>query len=162
MKKLKPLFLISSLLFIAISCHQYNEGHTQVVEPYKSEDPELYEAIVAMDKEFFKVYNNCDMEKQEAIYADNIEFFHDKGGLSTSKQEILEGTKANICGKVTRELVEGTIEVYPIHNYGAVEIGYHRFHNKEEPDAESKASKFIAVWSNSSGNWQMTKVISLH
>jgi hypothetical protein len=42
----------------------------------------------------------------------------------TSKQGILMRRK-NICGKVTRELVKGSIEVYPIKDYG-VEIGLHK------------------------------------
>jgi hypothetical protein len=80
----------------------------------------------------------------------------------TSKELIIEGTKKNICGKVTRELIDGTVEVYPINDYGAVQIGYHKFFNKQEPDAESVPSKFIAVWRYKNGNWKMTKVISLH
>ena len=63
---------------------------------------------------------------------------------------------------MTRELVEGTVEVYPINDYGAVQIGYHKFFNNQEPDAKSIPSKFIAVWRNNDGNWKMTKVISLH
>lgn len=63
------------------------------------------------------------MEKQNDIYADKIEFFHDKSGLSTSKFDILTATEKNICGMVTRTLIEGSIEVYPIHDYGALEIG---------------------------------------
>jgi hypothetical protein len=73
------------------------------------------------------------MDKQSAIYGDSLEFYHDKGGLMTSKQGILDATKRNICGKVTRELVKGSIEVYPIKDYGAVEIGLHKFHNNQEP-----------------------------
>jgi hypothetical protein len=61
----------------------------------------------------------------------SLEFYHDKGGLTTSKQEILDATKQNICGKVTRELVKGSVEVYSIKDYGAVEIGLHKFHNNQ-------------------------------
>jgi hypothetical protein len=35
----------------------------------------------------------------------------------------VEALKNNICGKVRRELVAGTLEVYPLHGFGAVEIG---------------------------------------
>jgi len=45
----------------------------------------------------------------------------------TSQKEIIEGTKRNICGKITRELINETVEVYPIHNYGTVQIGFHNF-----------------------------------
>ena len=68
----------------------------------------------------------------------------------------------NIWGKVRRGLVAGSLEVYPIHNYGAVQIGYHKFYNNQEPDAESKPSKFITVWHKENGKWEMAKVISLH
>lgn len=125
-------------------------------------DKELYDGIVQMDTEFFDAYNNCDLEKQAEIYSDGIEFFHDKGGLISSKKEIIDRTERNICGKVTRELIDGTVEVYPINNYGAVEIGFHKFHNNQEPDAESIPSKFIIMWHNENGNWKISKVISLH
>ena len=96
------------------------------------------------------------------LYSDNIEFFHDKKGLMTSKQDIIDAIERNICGKVRRELVEGSIEVYPIKDYGAVQIGHHKFYNNQEPDAPSNPSKFITVWQHDSGAWKMTKVISLH
>jgi hypothetical protein len=102
------------------------------------------------------------LEKQAFLYSDNLEFFHDKGGLTTSKQEVLDAISKNICGKVTRELVENSIEVYPIHNYGAVEIGYHKFYNNQEPEAIASPSKFIIVWQNDNGSWKLSKVISLH
>ena len=115
-----------------------------------------------MDRIFFNTYNNCDLEKQASIYADDIEFYHDKGGLMTSKTAVLEATKRNIYGKVTRELIKYKSEVYPINNFGAIQIGYHKFYNNQEPNAESKPSKFITVWQNKTGNWKIAKVISLH
>ncbi|MBC5842359.1 nuclear transport factor 2 family protein [Flavobacterium sp. F-380] len=116
-----------------------------------------------MDSTFFDAYNKCDMNMQAQIYADTLEFYHDKGGLMTSKQDILDGTKKNICGKVTRELVAGSIEVYPIKDFGAVEIGLHKFHNNQEPaNTPSTISKFIIMWQFANNKWQITKVISLH
>ncbi len=101
------------------------------------------------------------MKTQAAILSNNIEFFHDQGGLSTSKSEILAATRKNICGKVTRTLIKGSIEVYAINNYGAVQIGHHSFFNKKE-NSNSIPSKFIAVWKQENNKWFMTKVISLH
>ncbi|ESU19829.1 hypothetical protein FEDK69T_30850 [Flavobacterium enshiense DK69] len=117
-----------------------------------------------MDSAFFEAYNNCnkDLNKYSSFYSDNIEFYHDKGGFMNSKQEIVEGTKKYVCGKVTRELVKGSIEVYPINNYGAIEIGLHKFHNKEEPNGIPKIGRFTIVWKKENGEWKITKVISLH
>jgi len=79
-----------------------------------------------------------------------------------SKQEVLSSIEKNICGKITRTLIEGSIEVYPIKDYGAIEIGYHKFYNNQEPNAKSKPSKFIVVWKNENEKWYISKVISLH
>lgn len=125
-------------------------------------DQQLYDIIVIKDKEYFDAYNTCDMKTQASLFSESIEFFHDKGGLSTSKKEILASLENNICGKVTRTLIEGSIEVYPINDYGAIEIGYHKFYNNQEPNAISNPSKFIMVWKREGEEWIISKVISLH
>ena len=127
-----------------------------------SKDSELYKTILELDKTYFTAYNECDMETQEAFYDEDLEFYHDKGGLATDKVALLESIKKNICGKVTRTLVEESIEVHAIPGFGAVQIGLHSFFNKEEPNAESKPSKFIAIWKKTDDRWLMHRVISLH
>ena len=129
---------------------------------YKPESQALYDTIVHMDSVYFNAYNHCDMATQAAIYSDSLEFYHDKGGLQTSKQAVLDAIRRNICGKVTRVLIKGSIEVYPIAGYGAVEIGLHRFVNHQESEAPSKPDKFILIWRRSNERWQITRVISLH
>lgn len=129
---------------------------------YVTESKELYAKIVHMDSVLFNAYNSCDMETQAKIFSDNLEFYHDKGGLMTSKKDLLDAIKKNICDKVTRVLVPGSIEVYPIAGYGAVEIGLHRFINHQENDHLSKPDKFICVWQHKGDTWQVTRVISLH
>jgi hypothetical protein len=59
--------------------------------------------------------------------------------------------------------VKGNVEVYSIKNYGAVEIGLHKFHNNQElAGATSTASKFIIMRQHDNTEWRITKVISLH
>lgn len=129
---------------------------------YKPVDKELYTKIVQLDSILFDAYNNCKMNISEELYSDSIEFYHDRGGLSTSKKGLLEALKNNICGKVTRHLVPGSIEVSPIPGYGAVEIGEHGFHNNQEPDAPSKPSRFVVLWQYKNDKWQVREVVSLH
>lgn len=152
----------SHLLLISLLSVLSARSQTKKSAAYIPADKTLFEQIVAMDKLFFDAYNTCDLKTQDSIYSEKIEFFHDKAGLITSKEEILKGTKANICGKVTRYLFPESVEVYLINDYGAVEIGRHRFYNNQEPDAKSIPSKFIIVWKNETGKWKITKVISLH
>ncbi len=154
---IKFFLFIIALLMSFFSSAQVNE-----IQKYKPSDIKLHNEIVKMDAKYFNAYNTCDMQTQADLYDENIEFFHDKGGLATDKKELLKALKENICNKVTRTLIKGSIEVYPIKDYGAIEIGYHKFFNKEEPNAKSIPSKFIVVWKKNKNDWKITKVISLH
>jgi hypothetical protein len=80
----------------------------------------------------------------------------------TSKKDLLDAIKKNICGKVTRVLVKGSVEVYPIPGYGAVETGLHKFINHAESETPSKPDKFIVIWRLRNDKWQITRVVSLH
>ncbi len=120
---------------------------------------ELTEVVKALDKQLFDAYNACNLEKMGAMVADDLEFYHDKTGLAVGKGVFLDAIKKNICGKVTRELLAGSLEVYPLHGYGAVEIGVHRFHHPGEPDNLGEA-KFVHLWQYKDGAWKVTRVIS--
>ena len=134
------------------------------VSAYAQDKPksELYRTIAHMDSVYFNAYNSCDMDTQARIYSDSIEFYHDESGLETSKKDLLKAIKENICGKVTRELVPGSLEVYPLPGFGAVEIALHRFINHAEHDHVSDPSRFIVIWRHRAGKWQITRVISTH
>ncbi|WP_374950922.1 nuclear transport factor 2 family protein [Mucilaginibacter sp.] len=123
---------------------------------------QLYKTISQLDSAFFHAYNTCDLTTQAQFYSDKIEFFHDRSGLDTSKEHILASTKKYICGKVTRELVKGSLQVSPLPGYGAVELGEHMFHNNQEKNDTPHASKFVIIWKQDNSKWTITKVISLH
>jgi len=129
----------------------------QGLDTMKSQE-ELTKAITALDKQLFDAYNTCDIEKLGTLVADDLEFYHDKTGLAVGKKPFLDAIKMNICGKVTRELVPGSLEVYPLHGYGAVEIGVHRFHHPGDSDVGE--AKFVQLWQYKNGAWKITRVIS--
>jgi ketosteroid isomerase-like protein len=124
-------------------------------------DAELTRAISALDTQLFDAYNTCDLDKLGSMVVDDLEFYHDKTGLMMGKQPFLVAIKNNICGKVTRELVKGSMEVYPLKGYGAVEIGVHRFHHPGTQDHDVLGeAKFIHLWQYKDGAWKVTRVIS--
>jgi len=94
-----------------------------------------------------------------SMVAEDLEFYHDQTGLSVGRQSLIDGVKNNICGKVQRELVAGSLEVYPIKGYGAVEIGVHRFSHPGDPGNAGEA-KFVQLWQLKDGSWKLTRVIS--
>lgn len=123
---------------------------------------DLFRTVASLDSALFDAYNRCDPEKFGTFIADDVEFYHDKTGLARSRQSLVEALRNNICGKVRRELVPGSLEVYPMNGYGAIEMGVHRFYelkgaNPSEPSGEAK---FIHLWQNKDGAWKLTRVIS--
>ena len=153
------LMMTSSLFFVNCTGSDIKTANNE----YKPDSRAMYDSIVNLDSVFFAAYNNCDTVIMASMISENLEFYHDQGGLMTSKDSVMEAIKKNICGKVTRELVKGSIEVYPIAGYGAVEIGQYFFRNNQEPEpAEHKIGKFVQLWKNENGKWQLTRIISLH
>lgn len=160
-------FVSTIAIAISISLLSSCSAQKNIYRPtrnYVPDDKALYDTIVKLDSAFFGAYNTCEinLDIYASFYSDNIEFYHDKGGIMTSKQAIVDATKKNICGRVTRELDKGSIEVYPIKDYGAIEFGLHRFHNSQEPNARSKYARFMVVWHLENNHWKISRVVSLH
>ena len=119
----------------------------------------LFQTVSALDTKLFDAYNSCDLKTLGEMVSDDLEFYHDKTGLSVGKEVFLGSIRNNICGKVHRTLVPGTLEVYPLKGYGAVEIGVHRFTHPGIDDELGEA-KFTHIWRNKDGMWKLTRVIS--
>src|SRR6476646_8913867 len=126
---------------------------------------DLYTEVAQMDSLVFANVYTCNSEKNETFFTDDIEFYHDKGGLTKSKKTLVDELRNNFCGegktKLRRELVKGSMQVYPISNYGAVQLGDHRFYVTENgQEVLSGVAKFIHVWKYENGEWRISRVFS--
>jgi Domain of unknown function (DUF4440) len=122
----------------------------------------LHQTIAALDTALFDAYNKCEPEKFASFLADDLEFYHDETGLSRGAQSTVAAIRNNICGKVRRELVPGTLKVYPLKTYGAVQSGVHRFCDPQlgKCGAGSGEARFVHLWQNQNGAWKLTRIIS--
>ena len=160
--------LVSCLLSVSVLAAFAQSPKTAAEKPKvqrAAADP-LFQTIAALDKQLFDAVDRCDMAKVASFWAEDVEFYHDKDGLTVGREKIVTSIKNNLCGKVKRELVPGTLEVYPLNGYGAVEIGVHRFlHPWAQDHGVVGKAKFIHVWQNQGlqnkdGQWKITRVIS--
>ena len=154
------LFLL--LFFVAgaaVAQHADNSKTTA----YKPVSQELYNEIAHMDSVMFNAFNEHDLKKLQTTFSENLEFYHDKGGLADYKQS-MENFKTlfekNKTTGLHRDMVPGSLEVYPIKDYGAVEICAHRFCHKENGKDDCGVFKNIMVWQKKDGQWKVTRVIS--
>jgi ketosteroid isomerase-like protein len=161
---MKKLFALTRMLLlcpvIALWCVRADAQGVQPLESIQSQ-AELDKAVAALDTALFDSYNRCNLERFASFIADDVEFYHDQGGVTLGRAALTESVKRNICGRVTRELVPGTLQVYYMKGYGAVEIGIHRFHHPGHEDTEAVGEgKFIHLWQCKDGAWKITRVIS--
>src|SRR5208282_3736701 len=153
----KGLLLMSLLVLFA---GQAGAQAVPSLQDIKSQ-AELDKAIASLDAALFDSYNRCELEKFASFFVEDVEFYHDQGGVTLGRDKLTESIKKNICGRVTRELVPGTLQVYYMKGYGAVEMGVHRFHHPGHEDTEPVGEgKFIHLWQYKDGAWKITRVIS--
>jgi hypothetical protein len=135
------------------------EARAQSLDDINSQ-AELDTVMKSLDAALFDSFNRCDVQKFSTFFTDDVEFYHDEAGPSRGIQKLLDDLKKNICtGDVRREVVEGSLEAHRMKNFGAVQIGRHRFlHPKsKEPVGEAR---FIHLWRYGDGAWKITRVIS--
>ncbi len=120
-------------------------------------------AIAKLDHAVFDAFNRCSDEEQlklhAGFFAKDVEFYHDTGGATFTRKAMLANTEANACGKFRRELIDGSLRVYPIKDYGAIETGRHRFCSADGKKCEGQA-EFTIVWRKDEDEWQITRVLS--
>ena len=119
----------------------------------------LYDELARLDSLMFDAsFVQCDTEARNALFTDDVEFFHDRGGFS----EGMDVRKPIVdCPRdqgLTRELVPGSLEVYPLHGYGAVQKGIHRF--REAGQRGVTEAQFVHVWKNEASTWKIARVLS--
>lgn len=132
---------------------------------------ELFDQIAAKDKALFAaVFDTCDIDVLKQLVADDFEFYHDKDGLSETSGAKFVADVAEHCERIRkgvdfrarRELVAGSLGVYPLNKYGAVETGRHDFYAIEDgkPDRKTESAQFLHIWRNVDGDWKLARVVS--
>lgn len=123
----------------------------------------LYDTICMMDSIFFNAFNTCDTTLTKLLFTKDLEFYHDAGGLTNYDQNLKSiRYRCNAATKVRRELVPGSLEVFPIKDYGAIEIGRHRFYYKEVGEEEKLDGtfRFVHIWVYNNNEWKISRAIS--
>ena len=122
---------------------------------------DLYTEIAHMDSVVFNAFNTRNVDKFKTLFTEDLEFYHDKGGLTNYEHTInflKITTETN--NQLKRELVKGSLEVYPIPGYGAMEIGEHTFCHLENGKQDCGTFKFVHIWQKKNGEWKISRVVS--
>lgn len=163
LSKAIPFSAFLALLFAAAALFAQSTAQTKVpaLEDIKNQE-DLDKAITALDTKLFDAYNHCDLKTFDSLLADDVEFYHDQGGVTLGRQKLTESIKNNICtGDTQRVLVPGTLKIYYMKGYGAIEMGVHRFlHPKTEATNGTGEASFVSLWQYKDGVWKLTRALS--
>ena len=124
---------------------------------------QLYNEIYEMDSLMFNAFNQHDADKMMTFFSEDLEFFHDKGGLdhyAETRKKSIDLFIRNTTTGLYRTLVKGSMEVYPIPGYGAVETSSHTFCHKENGRDDCGTFKNIMIWKKVNNHWKVSRVIS--
>jgi ketosteroid isomerase-like protein len=152
---MKSSCFCAAFLLITIS-----RAVTQTPAP-KPDSRALFDTISGADAGIFSAFNAHDATRVMSFFTNDVEFYHDKDGLSHFDEtaESFRRLFANVPD-IHRELVDGTLEVYPLKDSGAIEVGQHRFTHKENGKEETGSFKFVHIWQKTGGQWKISRVVS--
>jgi len=121
----------------------------------------LYIEIARMDSLLFHAFNTRDIEKFKQYFDTNLEVYQDNIGVRNYSESMV--AFASIFKKnyvLTRSLVAGSMEVYPIKDYGAIQTGLHTFSHLENGEPQSATFKFMHIWQRKDDRWKITRLIT--
>lgn len=158
---MKNISLLLTLTILFFSCTPTKNNSSTVPKSYQPVSRELYDTIATMDSIFFNAFNARNLNQLQTMLSEELEFYHDLGGVTDYVKNIENFKKSfENTRKVRRELIKGSLEVYPINNYGAVETGAHRFYATENGQEKLVSeAKFAHIWQKKD-SWKITRIIS--
>ena len=114
-----------------------------------------------MDSILFTAFNKRDIVKFGSLFTRDLEFYHDKGGLTGYEytMNFMKDVAKNNNG-LRRDLVKGSVEIYPIPGYGAMQIGEHSFCHLENGKQDCGTFKFVHIWQKKNDEWKISRVVS--
>ena len=149
---------IVSIIGQLLLCSQITVAQEKKVAPTSAS---LYNEIAQMDSIMFDAFNRQQLDKFSAMFTTDLEWFQDNGGLIDYKT-VFVNFENNFKKefKLTRKLVKGSLEVHPIKDYGAIQIGVHQFFHIENGKEEVGTFKFVMIWKKETTGWKISRVIS--
>jgi len=142
------LFLMTAALFTG------NRATAQTSGP-------LFNEVARLDSLQFGAFNARNLDQLMNYFDSSLELYQDNTGVRNfdqTKQAFGGLFKMNYV--LTRKLIPGTMEVYPIKDYGAIETGQHTFSHIENGQLQAFTYKFMQIWQKKDGVWRVTREIT--
>lgn len=127
----------------------------------ESPEPGLFAQIEAADSALFGAFNDRDLDALRDRFTRDLEFYHDQTGLTSYEQNMESFASLFARGDgLRRDLVPGSLRVYPAGDGGAIQVGEHRFCHTEAGAADCGTFPFVMIWRHEDSMWRVSRVVS--
>lgn len=152
---LNRILLVCFLLFSLVA-----RGAAQLHKQDAHTGP-LYRELAIMDSLLFRAFNTRDLEGMKKYFSNDLEVYQDNAGFR-SYGETMASFKELFAKDyvLTRELVQGSMEVYPVKDFGAIQTGLHTFSHVEDGKMVRGTFKFLHVWEKAVEGWKIKRLIT--
>lgn len=155
------ILAISLVVVLLPACSPGQSAATlKMVAPARP-DQALFDTIAFQDSLLFAAFNARDAAGMKAFFSSNLEIYQDNAGLRNYQQAM--DAFQELFQKdyvLTRSLVAGSLEIYPIKDYGAIETGQHTFCHTEQEQLVCGTFKFVHIWQKQDGKWRITRIVT--
>ena len=153
------LVLVSAFFYPSIA--QKSSEEKDLHQNYSPTSGLLYQEIAHLDTLQFDAFNSRDIDKLKLFFDSTLELYQDNVGLRNFHETIEAFTNLfKMSYVLTRKLVSGSMEVYPIKGFGAIQTGRHSFSHIENGQLQIATYKFMQIWQKKNGIWKVTKEIT--
>jgi hypothetical protein len=149
------------ILLLAIFIYSNTLAQSQNEKKVATTQIELFNKVAQLDSSLFAAYNSKKLDLMKTYFTNDLEWYQDNGGL-IDFEKVFENFNSifNRDYDLKRNLIKESLEVHPIEDYGAIEIGKHQFKHIENGKLEIGTFKFLMIWKNDNGNWKISRVVS--
>jgi hypothetical protein len=153
------IFILAPAFFLA----SFTIQMTGKKEEPKTESPTsgvLYNEIAHMDTLIFDAFNSQKIDLLKLYFDPKLELYQDNIGVRNYNETMEAFT--NLFKKdyvLTWKVVPGSMEVYPIKGYGAIQTGQHIFSHVEAGKEQSATYKFMQIWQKKDSVWTAKSIL---
>ncbi len=148
--------LVLCFLFISILAKSAAQADSKQIQQQA-----LLTEITRMDSLLFQAFNSKDLNSLKKYFTTDLEIYQDNTGVRNYEEamEVFAGLfKQDYT--LTRELVKGSMEVYAVKDFGAIQSGAHRFCHIENGKPDCGTFKFMHVWQKTAAGWKIKRLIT--
>ena len=118
-------------------------------------DRDVTRSILHEDARLTRAYNHCELQTLLRMFILGSAVYSPSGRIQSPVDEARE----KFCGKWQREVVPGSLRVYPVNAAAAIQVGEQRFCPLRAQTCDERPAEFVAVWLYSDMRWQITELI---